>query len=181
MKNENLKPIKISDFIKEVADYYILYPDGRIFSEYYNKFLKILTNKKGYYYYTVKTKEHRDKKLFIHRVLMICYNYREDYNIMQVNHIDGNKKNNNLNNLEWCTNEENMQHAVKNNLIARQKGESNPANKLKEKEVLEIIEHLLKRDLSYSQLAAKYRCSKSTISAIKSKRNWTYLTKDIDF
>lgn len=93
---------------------------------------------------------------------MICYNYIENYKEMQVNHIDGNKLNNNLNNLEWCTNEENMTHAVKNNLIARQKGETNPYHKLTEKEVIEIIQHLKDRNLSYTDLANKYNCSKAT-------------------
>lgn len=38
------------------------------------------------------------------------------YNKPQINHIDGNKQNNNINNLEWATASENMIHATKNNL-----------------------------------------------------------------
>lgn len=65
-------------------------------------------------------------------------------------------------------------------LAASLKGEENPASKLKEEQVLDLIVDLLNH-VPYSVLAKKYNCSKSTISAIKNKRNWTYLTKDIEF
>ena len=71
-------------------------------------------------------------------------------------------------------------HAIKLGLKVALKGEENPASKLKEEQVLEIIQDLLNH-VPYSMIMEKYDCSKSTISAIKNKRNWTYLTKDIDF
>jgi len=51
----------------------------------------------------------------------------------EVNHIDGNKKNNNFNNLEWVNRSEQMIHAMKNNLNNIRKnveGLPNPSNKL---------------------------------------------------
>ena len=91
-----------------------------------------------------------------------------------------NELNNNIENLEWCTNQENRIHAVKIGLAAHLVGEDNPASKLKEEQVLDIIQDLL-HHVPYSEIIRKYDCSKSTISAIKNKRNWTYLTKDINF
>lgn len=59
-------------------------------------------------------------------------------------------------------------------------GETNPFHKLTEQEVLEMINDL-QNHIPYSVLMEKYNCSKGTISAIKNKRNWKYLTKDIIF
>ena len=98
---------------------------------------------------------------------------------LQVNHIDGNKKNNCLSNLEWCTNTENQRHAFAHGLISR-KGEKNSQSKLTEKDVLEIINMLLNK-IPYRKIMDKFNISKSTISAIKNKRLWRELTKDIKF
>lgn len=61
-------------------------------------------------------KNGKSKNMLIHRMVALKYIPNPD-NKPQVNHIDGNKLNNNVSNLEWCTREENMQHAYKHNLV----------------------------------------------------------------
>lgn len=177
MNNNEL--IQISNFLPEVKDRYFINKKGELFTDFGEKRMKE-SLKNGYVKNCLVLKNGKQRSYFRHRLMMICFSFREDYNNLQVNHIDGNKQNNNLDNLEWCTNQENRIHAVKIGLAASLKGEENPASKLKEQDVLEIINDLLNH-IPYSQICEKYNCSKSTISAIKNKRNWTYLTTNINF
>jgi len=59
-----------------------------------------------------------DKKMVwhqVHRLVAIMFlGCPENYRNLQVNHIDGNRKNNNASNLEWCTAKENAQHSKHN-------------------------------------------------------------------
>lgn len=171
--------IQISKILPEVKDRYYINKKGELFTDNGNKKMKDCL-KNGYVKNTLVLKDGSQKSFFRHRLVMICFNKVDNYKNLQVNHIDGNKQNNTLNNLEWCTNQENRIHAVKLGLAASLKGEDNPASKLLESQVLDIVNDLLNH-VPYSQICKKYNCSKSTISAIKNKRNWVYLTKNINF
>ena len=52
----------------------------------------------------------------VHRLLAEAFIPKEDEKYDIVNHKDGNKSNNKIENLEWCTQKQNVQHAIKNNL-----------------------------------------------------------------
>ena len=121
----------------------------------------------------------KKRDAYVHRLVAEAF-LENPRNCEQVNHIDGNKKNNHVSNLEWCTNQENQIHAIKLGLRVSLKGQDNPAAKLTEEQVLDLIHDLLNH-VPYSQICKKYNCSKSTVAAIKAKRNWRYLTENIDF
>lgn len=171
--------IQISKFIPEVKDRYFINKDGELFTDFGEKKMKDAL-KNGYVKNCLTLKDGSQKFYFRHRLVMMCFQPNEKQDELQVNHKDGNKLNNKLDNLEWCTNQENRIHAVKIGLAVKMIGQTNPSSKLLESQVIDIINDLLNH-VPYSQLCEKYNCSKSTISAIKNKRNWTYLTKDIDF
>lgn len=96
---------------------------------YYSKekILKPFYNAKGYQLVKLyKNNEKYTKK--VHRLVAEAFipNYE---NKLQVNHIDGNKQNNKIENLEWCTNQENQKHSWKYNLHKRRIGKENKLSK----------------------------------------------------
>ena len=70
--------------------------------------------KNGYYYVDLQHKGYK-RKFPLHRLIATHFIPNPD-NKRTVNHIDGNKTNNAIENLEWCTDSENMQHAYDTNL-----------------------------------------------------------------
>lgn len=171
--------VQISNFIPEVKDRYFINKKGELFTDFGKKQMKDAM-KNGYIKNCLILKTGEQKSYFRHRLVMMCFSPKEGQEQLQVNHKDGDKTNNSLENLEWCTNQENRIHAVKLGLAASLRGENNPASRLLEAQVIDIIHDLLNH-IPYSQISQKYNCSKSTISAIKNKRNWVYLTKNIEF
>lgn len=78
------------------------------------KYLKLQTNKGGYKTVNPTLKYRK----LVHRIVAQLF-IPNPYNKPSVNHIDSNRQNNNVINLEWCTNKENSHHAQKNNRLGR--------------------------------------------------------------
>lgn len=83
---------------------------GKVKSLYSNKILKNGNNGKGYLFVFL-CKDKNSKRFYIHRLVAVHF-LPLIGNKTQVNHIDGNKNNNKVDNLEWCTNKENLIHSV---------------------------------------------------------------------
>jgi hypothetical protein len=85
-----------------------------------------------------------DKAYSVHQVVARAFLPNPEMKA-QVNHIDGNKRNNHVSNLEWCTNEENMSHAIKNGLVKKTQNKYSDDYILKAKKALD--QGMLCRDL----------------------------------
>lgn len=71
----------------------------------------------GYLFvYLYKGGEHKMHK--VHRLVLMAFNPVADMDNLQINHIDENKTNNNLSNLEWCTCKENCNHGTRNDRVS---------------------------------------------------------------
>lgn len=78
-------------------------------------FRKILLNNCGYLYVGLTKDNSKQVNEGIHRLIAITFiENPNNYNV--INHKDGNKLNNNIENLEWCTQSQNQIHAIKNRL-----------------------------------------------------------------
>ncbi len=93
----------------DINNCYRLYNDGSIVSTLRGeRTLKTSDNGKGYKYYYLKHSDGSSKWYYVHR-LVAQYFVDNPNNLKEVNHIDGNKANNNYNNLEWCTHKQNIE------------------------------------------------------------------------
>lgn len=85
----------------------------------------------GYLYCGIKYKDGRVITKRVHRIVAETF-LENPNNNPHINHIDGDKTNNSVNNLEWCTPSENMIHASDNKLFVNDKGyedsQSKPVN-----------------------------------------------------
>jgi hypothetical protein len=142
---------------------------GNVKSLYFNKERIMKPCKDGWGYLTAYiAKDNIKKRVKIHRFVALYFVPNQDKKPF-VNHIDNNKLNNNAENLEWCTQKENIQHAIRQNRMVH--GEQQHCCKLTSKDVLEIRES----KLTHLELSKKYKVHSATISAIKTRKIWKHL------
>lgn len=92
-----------------------------ILKEPYRK-LKFNKNKKGYLKVCLGIGNNKHKTISVHRLVGLAFIPNPE-NKPQINHIDCNKENNNVENLEWVTNQENHKHKCDNGLNVVNSGE----------------------------------------------------------
>ncbi|HBW57840.1 MAG TPA: hypothetical protein DEF27_08565 [Oscillatoriales bacterium UBA8482] len=108
------------------------------------------------------------KTFLVHRVVWEAFN-GEIPQGLQINHIDGNKANNSLSNLELVTPAENIRHAVKTGLKQGKSAETNSMAKLTNEQYLEII-HDLVNGATNQEVADKYGLHSRYISLIRHRK-----------
>lgn len=175
-----MKSVKIIHCRYDLKYDYYANDNGSIYSKFSNKTLNWSLDKDGYAKVRLMSTDGKRHRYSVHRLILENFNPIDGMDKLQVNHIDGNKLNNNLNNLEWVTPSDNNRHKYMIGL-ASQKGAHNNASRLTEKDVLEIIQLLLSHAHTYKEIADMYQVHEETIGAIKRRQNWKYLTEDISF
>ena len=92
-------------------DGYAVTNDGKVYSKKTNKFIKPSIGSKGYFQVCL-TVDGKKRTVKVHRIVAETFIPNPEGK-PQVNHIDGNKRNNCVENLEWCTNSENQIHSYR--------------------------------------------------------------------
>lgn len=130
-------------------------------------------NANGYYVvsmYDRVTKKTKTKK--IHRLVAEIYLPRVEGK-PNINHIDGSRLNNDLSNLEWCTQKENIQHAFRTGLV-NNTGANNGMSLLSDEKVLEI-KKLLKQGVYQRVIGEKFGVSRGAILKINLGKAWNHV------
>lgn len=137
------------------------------------KILKQQVDKYGYMrvhcYMNNKSKQYQ-----VHRLVALSFISNPD-NKPQVNHKDGNKQNNRVDNLEWSTNKENVEHAFSIGLNEGIKGEENVNAKLTENDVVNIYNLYKTNKYSMKDLADKFNTSETNVYDIVNRKRWKHL------
>jgi len=148
----------------------IVKADGKKYT-HLEKILSIKISKQGYNQLKIRDENGR-KTVKLYRLVAEAFIPNPD-NKPCVNHINGIKTDDRVENLEWTTYSENAQHAWDTGLNTRRIGELNKSSKLKENQVLEILKN--NRKLTRIELSKEYNVSKTLIDKIVQRKVWQHL------
>ena len=176
-----MKMIPIEICKRQLKNPYYVTDTGEIYTEIYQRFLSKTLDRDGYQKVCLVSTDNKRHRYSVHRLVLENFYPVANMHQLQVNHIDGDKTNNALSNLEWCTCQDNITHAVRNNLRHSQIGEKNNGAKVSEQDVLNMIDMYLNQGINGVAISRLYGLSDDYFGTIKRKLNWTHLTKDIDF
>lgn len=175
MKEVIIEQKGIKWIVAENGDIYS--PEKKVISSRKNtSYEKVLSKKKlspwmsanGYKVVSQKNNKKRIK-MFVHRLIALAFvsGYQDKFT---VNHINGNKLDNRIENLEWVSLSQNSIHQWETGLV-NLRGENQPNHKLTQKQVIDIRK-ALNLGVSVSSLATISNVSLSTIYLIKQNKRW---------
>jgi len=160
---------------KEIDGYngdYLISDNGKVKSVRTNRIMK--SNLRTGYPSVGLSLKGKTKNVRIHRIVAMEF-IDNPYDKRCVNHIDGNKENNNASNLEWATHSENNLHAMRNGLNQAPRGHDQNFSKLTNENVKKICERLENNEIP-KDICKAFNVSGRTIYDIKQGNTWSWLT-----
>lgn len=166
---------KSLDGLVKNGDNYEISDLGNVKNVTTGKIRKNQIDKDGYLWVSLY-KNNKPFNAKIHRLIALAFIPNPD-NKPTVNHKDGNKKNNDISNLEWSTSSENNKHAYDIGLKIPHKmlGEKHPNSKLSEKDILKIREMYSYGIYSYRDLGKIFNIDYTMIGKIINRDNWNHI------
>ena len=154
-----------------VQPYYMISNYGRLYHKYKQEFLRNNIDSKGYLYKPLALRNGKPKNCRIHRLVMLAFNYICGCENLLVNHIDENKCNPCIWNLEWVTFSENGSYSANIH-----KDRYDHGNRLDENLVHIICKMLENPNITIAEISSKFNIPYGTIQGIQNKRSWTNIS-----
>ena len=151
---------------------------GKVKSNRRNRLLSIITRRDGYKELGIR----KDKKkyvMLVHRLVAMTYIPNPD-NKPCVNHLDSDRGNNSLENLEWCTYKENLEHASGKGRLMGKKGEVNSSSVMSNK-TCHLLCKEIEKGVNLKALSDKYGINLKTLSNIKNGKRWLEISSQYNF
>ena len=158
----------------DYGDFYEVSNYGEIRNSKTHKIRLKNINHNGYYVVNCSLGSRKSKIVFrVHKAVAETFIENPD-KLPVVNHKDGNKTNNQVCNLEWCTYSDNSKHAYDNNLTTIKYGEENNSSKLNDDIVKYIRDNYIPYDREFGTrgLSRKFNVNHSTIMSVLKYETW---------
>lgn len=154
-----------------VHTYLTVYEDGRMYSDKTNKFIKHTPKEDGYLLCWVGGKLQR-----VHRVVAETFLTNSETYGLDVNHIDGNKKNNHISNLEWCTRSHNIRHA--HTLGLNKCRLENHFNAIYTNEFVHSVCKRMEEGYRNIDIVREFNVTKDWISSVRTGKLWSEISSN---
>lgn len=151
------------EIIPNIKPWYLISNYGNVFSINSNRLMKLTKSVDGYNVCTVRTYDGKGITIYIHRVEMLTFKYEPGCIYLDIDHVDCNKSNNDLSNLEWVTKAENTRRASINGLLLT--GEDAPWTKVDNQKAHKICQ-LYVQGLGITSISREVDCGIDSVFRI---------------
>jgi hypothetical protein len=160
---------------------YAIDKDGKVWSckcmknTYFDtwRILKDRLDTKGYFNFSY-THESKKKYIMVHKLVGLAFINKPEY-ATEINHKNGNKIDNRIDNLEWVSRRQNIKHSYDTLKRKRTQGDMSPLAKLDEQKVKEIKKMLLEGG-TIRGIGSLYGVHSSIIHGIKTGKRWPHVS-----